>query len=488
MSDLTSLTILQVRAKLKAGDITSVQLTEAFLRRIDALNPRLHVYLTVDPAAALAMAQAADQRIAAGEDGPLLGVPLAIKDVLNTQGLRTTAGSKILEHYVPVWEATAVARLRAAGAVFLGKTNTDEFAMGSSTENSAFGVTHNPWDETRVPGGSSGGSAAAVAADLCCAALGTDTGGSVRQPAALCGVTGLKNTYGRVSRYGLIAFGSSLDTVGVLAKDAQDAAIVLGVIEGRDPHDSTSVDQQNTADLTGLKDLTGLTIGVPKEYFIDGMQPDVVKAVRAAIAHLQGMGATVVEVSLPNTQLGLPVYYLIAPAEASANLARFDGVKYGLRVMGSDLVDTYMKSRGAGFGPEVKRRIMLGTYVLSAGYYDAYYIRAQKVRTLIKRDFERAFEQCDVIAAPVTPSTAFRIGENVNNPIQMYLEDVFTLPLSLAGFCGISVPCGFDQKQLPIGLQLMGPAFGEATLLNVADAYQQTTSWHQTKPKIKMSD
>ena len=488
MSELTSLTISQARAQLKAGEITSVQLTEAFLRRIDALNPRLNVYLTVDHAGALAMAQAADRRIAAGEDTPVLGVPLAVKDVLSTQGLRTTAGSKILENYVPVWDATAVAKLRAAGAVFLGKTNTDEFAMGSSTENSAYGVTHNPWDESRVPGGSSGGSAAAVAADLCCAALGSDTGGSVRQPASLCGVTGLKNTYGRVSRYGLIAFGSSLDTIGVLAKDARDAAIVLNMIEGHDAHDSTSVDQTKTQAPHAVRPmLGGLRIGVPKEYFIDGMQPEVVEAVRAAIAHLQGMGATLVDISLPNTSLGLPVYYLIAPAEASANLARFDGVKYGLRVQGDDLIDTYMKTRGAGFGPEVKRRIMLGTYVLSAGYYDAYYIRAQKVRKLIKRDFERAFEQCDVIAAPVAPSTAFKIGENVNNPIQMYLEDVFTLPLSLAGFCGVSVPCGFDQKRLPIGLQLMGPAFGEATILNVADAYQQTTDWHQARPKIGAS-
>jgi len=484
VSDLTSLTIAEARAKLKAGEITSVQLTEAFLRRIDALNPRLNVYLTVDHAGALAMARAADQRIAAGEDGPVLGVPIAVKDVLNTAGLRTTAGSKILENFVPTWEATAVAKLRAAGAVFLGKTNTDEFAMGSSTENSAYGVTRNPWDEARVPGGSSGGSAAAVAADLCCAALGTDTGGSVRQPASLCGVTGLKNTYGRVSRYGLIAFGSSLDTIGVLAKDARDATTVLNIIEGGDPHDSTSVNQPETATLSEFETLSGLRIGVPKEYFIDGMQPEVVAAVRAAIAQFEKMGARVVEISLPNTNLGLPVYYLIAPAEASANLARFDGVKYGLRVQGNDLIDTYMKTRGAGFGPEVKRRIMLGTYVLSAGYYDAYYIRAQKVRTLIKRDFERAFEQCDVIAAPVAPTTAFKIGENVNNPIQMYLEDVFTLPLSLSGFCGVSVPCGLDQNRLPIGLQLMGPAFGEATILSVADAYQQATDWHKAKPKI----
>ena len=486
---LTSLTIHGARERLRNKEISAVELTRAFFERIHALNDRLNIYLTLNEAEALAQAAAADVRIAAGEDTPVLGVPIAIKDVLSTIGLRTTAGSKILETYVPAWDATSVARLRAAGAVFLGKVNCDEFAMGSSTENSAYGPTRNPWDETRVPGGSSGGSAAAVAADLCCAAIGTDTGGSVRQPAAMCGITGLKNSYGRVSRYGLIAFGSSLDTVGVMTKDARDAALLLSVIAGNDPQDSTSVNVPVAApDVVLRTDLKGLRIGVPKEYFIDGMQPEVVAAVRAAIDHLVSLGAQIREISLPNTQLGLPVYYLIAPAEASANLSRFDGVRYGLRVQGSDLIDTYKKTRGAGFGEEVKRRIMLGTYALSAGYYDAYYIRAQKVRTLIKQDFEAALKDVDVIAAPVTPTTAFKIGENVNDPIKMYLEDVFTLPLSLAGFCGISVPCGFDQQRLPIGLQLMGPAFGEATILSVAHAYQQSTDWHVQKPELVVSD
>jgi aspartyl-tRNA(Asn)/glutamyl-tRNA(Gln) amidotransferase subunit A len=486
MPALTSLTLHQASALLRKKEISSVELTQAYLSRIRALDGRYRCYLTLNEAEALAQAKAADEHISKNgshDNSPMLGVPIAIKDVLSTRGLRTTAGSKILEHYVPTWDATAVAKLRAAGAVFLGKLNCDEFAMGSSTENSAYGPTRNPWDDTRVPGGSSGGSAAAVAADLCVAALGTDTGGSVRQPAALCGVTGLKNTYGRVSRYGLIAFGSSLDTVGVLSKDVADAALVLDAIAGHDDRDSTSVSApvpDYAAALQGR--VQGLRVGVPKEYFLDGMQPEVMTAVRAAVAQLANMGAVVQTISLPNTALGLPVYYLIAPAEASANLARFDGVKYGLRVTGNDLIDTYQKTRGAGFGAEVKRRIMLGTYALSAGYYDAYYIRAQKVRTLIKRDFEHAFAQVDVIAAPVAPTTAFKLGENVNDPIKMYLEDVFTLPLSLAGFCGISVPCGFDSQNLPIGMQLMGPAFGEAKILSIAHAYQQSTQWHLKKP------
>jgi aspartyl-tRNA(Asn)/glutamyl-tRNA(Gln) amidotransferase subunit A len=482
---LYSLTIHQARQGLRAGTFSSVELTRAFLSRIHALNPQLHAFLTMNDEEALQQAQAADERRARGEDTPVLGVPIALKDVLSTCGLRTTAGSRILENYVPTWDATSVARLRAAGAVFLGKTNTDEFAMGSSTENSGYCVTHNPWDQTRVPGGSSGGSAAAVAADLCCAALGTDTGGSVRQPASLCGVVGLKNTYGRVSRYGLIAYGSSLDSVGVLAKDARDAAIMLGVIAGHDPLDSTSVDEpvlDYTGHLTG--DVRGLRIGVPREYFSEGMQPEVAQAVRAGIDQLQQLGATVTEVSLPSTSVALPVYYMIATAEASANLARFDGVRYGLRVSGADLVDTYCQTRGAGFGAEVKRRIMLGTYALSAGYYDAYYIRAQKVRTLIKKEFERAFAQVDVIATPVSPTTAFKIGEKADDPIQMYLADIFTLTCNLAGICGISVPCGFDGTGLPIGLQLLGRAFDEATILRTADAYQRQVDWHRSKPVI----
>lgn len=467
---------------MRQKKFSSVELARAFLDRIRQHNPRLNAFITVDENQALAMAAAADERMAKGEDTPVLGVPIALKDVLMTKGLRTTAGSKILENFVPTWDATPVARLRAAGAVFLGKTNTDEFAMGSSTENSAYGVTRNPHDETRVPGGSSGGSAAAVAADLCCAALGTDTGGSVRQPASLCGVSGIKNSYGRVSRNGLIAYGSSLDSVGALAKDVRDLAILDGVMAGADEKDSTSVTLPvpnyvaalNAPSADPRLPLKGLRVGVPKEYFIDGMQAEVAAAVREGIAQLERLGAVVKDISLPNTALSLPVYYIIAPCEASANLARFDGVKYGLRVTGADLIDTYRQTRGAGFGSEVKRRIMLGTYALSAGYYDAYYIRAQKVRTLIKQDFERAFEQVDVIVAPVSPTTAFKIGEKADDPIQMYLADVFTLSLNLAGNCAVCVPCGKDSAGLPIGMQVMGPMFGEEIALRTAHVYQQS--------------
>lgn len=484
---LHTLTVHAARDLLRRRACSAVELAQAFLERIAALNPHLNAYITVIPEEALRMAREADARIAAGEDTPLLGVPIAIKDVLSTRGVRTTAGSRILANYVPTWDATAVAKLRALGAVFLGKLNCDEFAMGSSTEHSAFGPTRNPWDVSRVPGGSSGGSSAAVAADLCCAALGTDTGGSIRQPAALCNVTGLKNTYGRVSRYGLIAFASSLDTVGALTKDVLDAAIMLRAMEGADTCDATSVDAPPIdvdAIAAQLPELDGVRVGVPEEYFVEGMQPDVERAVRAAIAHLADLGAHLVPVHLPHTHLGLPAYYIIAPAEASANLARFDGVKYGLRVPSNDLVDMYRRTRGEGFGAEVKRRIMLGTYALSAGYYDAYYIRAQKVRTLIKRDFDQAFERVDVIAAPVSPTTAFPIGERTNDPWQMYLADVFTLPASLAGVCAISIPCGFDSQGLPIGLQLIGPAFGEQRVLSVARAYQLTTDFHLRKPAL----
>jgi len=419
------------------------------------------------------------------EASPLLGIPLAIKDVLCTKGIPTTCGSRILENFIPPYEATVVARLKAAGAVLLGKTNTDEFAMGSSTENSAFFTTHNPWDLGRVPGGSSGGSAAAVAADECLGALGTDTGGSVRQPAGLCGVVGLKPTYGRVSRYGLVAYASSLDQVGVLAKDVTDAGLLLGAIAGHDPRDSTSVDvpvPDYTVALTG--DIRGVRVGVPKEYFIEGIQPEVEAAVRAAVDVLAGLGAEVQEVSLPHTDYALPVYYLIAPAEASANLARYDGVRYSLRVDDGELNEMYKATRGQGFGPEVKRRIMLGTYALSAGYYDAYYLKAQKVRTLIKADFDAAFERVDVIAAPTSPTTAFRIGEKTDDPLQMYLSDVFTLSMNLAGICGLSLPCGFDTEGLPIGLQVMGPAFGEEQVLRVAYAYEQATEWHSRRPAL----
>jgi aspartyl-tRNA(Asn)/glutamyl-tRNA(Gln) amidotransferase subunit A len=484
VSDPTRLTVLQARAQLRSGALTAVALTQAYLDRIATLNPTLNAYITVTPELALQHAREADTRSAAGEDTPMLGIPIAVKDLLSTKGVRTTAGSRVLEHYTPVYDATVIAKLRTLGAVLLGKLNCDQFGMGSSNENSAFGNVLNPWDPERVPGGSSGGSAAAVAADLCCAALGTDTGGSIRQPAALCGVTGLKNTYGRVSRYGLIAFSSSLDTIGALTKDAADAAALLRALEGHDPLDSTSVDAAPYAPKTHF-DLHGLRIGVPGEYFIDGMQPETEQAVRAAIEVLREHGAVVKPVSLPNTKLGLAVYYMIAPAEVSANMSRFDGVKYGLRVAGGDLIDTYKQSRGAGLGAEVKRRIMLGTYALSAGYYDAYYIRAQKARTLIKRDFERVFggdDGVDVIAAPTSPTTAFKFGDKTDDPLQMYLADVFTLPASLAGIPSISIPCGFDSAGLPIGFQLMGPAFGEDTLLAAAGHYQRLTSWHTRRP------
>lgn len=485
MTHLTDLTITEAHRLLQRSEVSSVELTQAHLERITALDGTIRAFLTVTAEIALQQARAADQRRRAGEDSPLLGVPLAYKDVLTTRGIETTCGSKILKGYRPPYTATAIARLEAQGAVMLGKTNMDEFAMGSSTENSAYQITHNPWDTGRVPGGSSGGSAAAVAARMVPAALGTDTGGSVRQPASLCGVVGLKPSYGRVSRYGLVAFASSLDTIGPFARSVEDAVLILRVIAGHDPLDSTSVDLPVPDYTAALKpDLAGVRVGVPKEYFIEGIQPDVEAAVRAAISTLEMLGAEVYEVSLPHTDTALPVYYLIAPAEASANLARFDGMRYGPRISTGELWQTYRETRGAGFGPEVKRRIMLGTYALSAGYYDAYYLKAQKVRTLIKQDFDEAFKTVDVIACPVSPTTAFRIGERVDDPLQMYLSDVFTLAVSLAGVCGISVPCGFDGSGLPIGLQIIGPAFGEERILHVAYAYQQATEWHQHAPAL----
>jgi aspartyl-tRNA(Asn)/glutamyl-tRNA(Gln) amidotransferase subunit A len=482
---LHQLTIHEARDWLAAGEVTAVALTEAVLDRIGATDGEVKAYLALTPEQALKQARAADERRAAGEGGPLLGVPLAIKDVLCTEGIPTTAGSRILEGFVPPYDATVVRRLKEAGAVITGKTNTDEFAMGSSTENSAYFTTRNPWDLERVPGGSSGGSAAAVAAGSCLGALGSDTGGSVRQPAGLCGVVGLKPSYGRVSRYGLIAFASSLDQVGVLAKDVRDAAIMLGVIAGHDPGDGTSMDlpvPDYEVALTG--DVAGVRVGVPREYFIEGIQPEVEAAVRGAVDRLAELGAEVEEVSLPHTDYALPVYYLIAPAEASANLARYDGVRYGLREGRESLEAMYRDTRGQGFGPEVKRRIMLGTYALSAGYYDAYYLKAQKVRTLIKGDFDAAFEKVDVIVGPTSPTTAFRIGEKVDDPLQMYLADVFTLSMNLAGICGLSVPCGFDDQGLPIGMQVMGPAFAEGEVLRVAHAYEQESDWHGRHPDL----
>ncbi len=490
--ELCQLTIHDARDRLVAREISAVELTEAVLERILALDNEVKAYLALTPETALEQARAADERRAAGENNPLLGIPLAIKDVLCTRGIPTTCGSRILEDFRPLYDAAAVARLKAAGAVILGKTNTDEFAMGSSTENSAYFTTRNPWDLERVPGGSSGGSAAAVAADECLGALGTDTGGSVRQPASLCGIVGLKPTYGRVSRYGLIAFASSLDQIGVLSKDVTDAALLLEAIAGHDPRDSTSMDvpiyNDGWQDSNGLQDgngLEGVRVGVPREYFVEGMQPEVESAVRAAVDALAGLGAEVREVSLPHSDYALAVYYLIAPAEASANLARYDGVRYTTRVEdGGGPNAMYKATRGQGFGPEVKRRIMLGAYALSTGYYDDYYLKAQKARTLIKSDFDAAFEQVDVLVAPVTPTTAFRIGEKVDDPLQMYLSDVFTLSMNLAGTCGLSLPCGFDGEGLPIGLQVMGPAFGEERVLRVAYAYERATEWHGRRPSL----
>lgn len=497
---LHELTIHEAADLLRAGEVTALALTQAVLNRIDAVDSAVKAYLTLTPELALAQAAAADAAIAAArragalaELPPLTGIPLAVKDVITVAGVPLTAGSKILAGYVPPYDATVVTRLRAAGAVLLGKTNTDEFAMGSSTENSAYFTTHNPWDLRRVPGGSSGGSAAAVAADECLAALGSDTGGSVRQPAALCGVVGLKPTYGRVSRYGLAAYASSLDQIGPFAKNVTDAAILLRAIAGYDPRDSTSVDvpvpdyrPDRPGNPVGALPLAGLRVGVPAEYFIPGMQSEVEIAVRVAIQTLTALGAEVREVSLPHTHLALPVYYLIAPAEASANLARYDGIRYGLSEPGASLWDTYRQTRGQGFGPEVKRRIMLGAYALSAGYYDAYYLKAQQVRTLIKQDFDVALREVDLIACPTSPTTAFRIGEKADDPLSMYLADVFTLSLNLAGICGLSLPCGFDGAGLPIGLQLIAGAFQEPRLLSTAYAYEQATEWHTRKPGLKI--
>ena len=485
MPELYELTIAEARERLDRGEITSVQLTEALLDRIAAVENQVRAFLAISDDLAIEQARAADARRAAGgPSSPLDGVPLAIKDVITTAGLTTTCGSKILENFVPPYDATAVARLKDAGAVLLGKTNCDEFAMGSSTERSAFFPTHNPWDLARVPGGSSGGSAAAVAAGEALGALGTDTGGSIRQPASLCGVTGLKPTYGRVSRYGLVAFGSSLDQIGPFARTARDCALILGAIAGADPRDSTAAPQPGpdyAAALSG--DVRGLRVGVPKEYFVDGIEPGVEAAVRAALDVLRDGGAEVVEVSLPHTKYALPVYYIIAPAEASANLARYDGVRYGVKQPGDSYWDELERTRGAGFGAEVRRRIMLGTYALSAGYYDAYYRRAQQVRTLIRRDFTEAFEQVDIIAAPTAPTVAFKIGEKTDDPLAMYLEDVCTLPVNLAGMPGLVVPCGFSSE-LPVGLQLIGRPFGEATLLRAGDAYQRVTDWHTRRPAL----
>ena len=484
---LTRLTIEELGARFRRGEATPGQAAAAYLERIEALDGRVNAFLTVTRQAALGQAAEADARFTAGRPlSPLDGVPIALKDLLCTRGIRTTCGSRILETFVPPYDATVMARLRAAGAVLLGKLNMDEFAMGSSTEHSAFFPTRNPWDLDRVPGGSSGGSAAAAAADLAAATLGSDTGGSIRQPAAFCGTVGLKPTYGRVSRYGLIAFASSLDQIGPFAKTVADAALVLGVIAGADPRDSTSVDVPVPDYRAALEGgIEGLRVGIPAEYFIDGIDPEVEAAVKAAIEVLRGLGARPEAVSLPHTRYGLAAYYVIAPAEASSNLARYDGVKYGLRVPGGrDLIEMYGRTRAAGFGAEVKRRIMLGTYALSAGYYDAYYGKAQRVRTLVRRDFQEAFERVDVLAAPTTPGVAFTLGEKTD-PLQMYLNDILTIPVNLAGLPGVSVPAGFTTSGLPIGLQLIGRAFDESTVLRAAHAYERATPWHQRKPTLE---
>jgi aspartyl-tRNA(Asn)/glutamyl-tRNA(Gln) amidotransferase subunit A len=493
VTELTELSLDQMGQSLRAGDFSSRELTGAFLRRIELLEPRLHAFITLTPELALAQADQADRQLGAWRKDPTLeipalsGIPVVVKDVLCVSGIRCTCGSRILENFVPVFNATAVERLLAAGVALLGKSNTDEFAMGSSTENSAYGATRNPWNLAHVPGGSSGGSAAAVAAGLTPLALGTDTGGSVRQPASFCGVTGIKPSYGRVSRYGLIAYGSSLDSVGVLGRSAGDIARVFSIMAGHDPLDATSINTPLAEiDLNRPVEqvLAGLRIGVPEEYFISGIQPEVESAVRGAIRTLEENGAHVSAIRLPHTEYALPVYYLIAPAEASANLARYDGIRYGPRSDAEAMWDIFRKTRGEKFGAEVKRRIMLGTYALSAGYYDAYYGQAQKVRTLIKRDFEKAYESVDVIAAPVAPSTAFRLGEHTDDPLAMYLEDVFTLPANLAGVPGIAFPVGFDGQGLPVGMQLMGPHYREALLFQVAQAFQQITEWHLRRPDL----
>jgi aspartyl-tRNA(Asn)/glutamyl-tRNA(Gln) amidotransferase subunit A len=496
MSGLVDLSLGEMIAALRTGEISSRELTQAYLDRIEYLEPTLHAFLTLTSEKALAQADDADRRINAWRTDTdqllpaLSGLPIAVKDVLCVNDVRCTCGSRILENFVPPFDATTVERLRSAGVIILGKTNTDEFAMGSSTENSAYGPTHNPWDIERVPGGSSGGSAAAVAARLAPLALGTDTGGSVRQPASFCGVTGIKPTYGRVSRYGLVAYGSSLDVVGALGRSVADLALFFTICAGLDPLDATTVDlpvptielsSRNGSDQGG-DTLTGLRVGVPDEYFVAGIQSDVHEQAQAAVDIFETLGAQIERINLPHTEYALPVYYLIAPAEASANLARYDGIRYGPRIPGEEMWDIFRNTRGKKFGPEVKRRIMLGTYALSAGYYDAYYGQAQKVRTLIKQDFETAFEQVDVIAAPVAPTTAFRIGEHGDDPLSMYLEDIFTLPANLAGVPGISFPVGFDQQGLPVGMQLMAAHFQEELLFNVVHAFQQATSWHTMQP------
>ncbi len=488
MSEILTKSVTELRKNLDEGKLSATELVKASLDRIESLKG-LNAFVTVSREEALHDARQADLEIKSGvgKDKPLLGIPVAVKDMILTKGVKTTAASKILSNFIPPYDATVTLKLKGAGAIIVGKANMDEFAMGSSNETSHFGPVKNPWNVSCVPGGSSGGSAAAVAARMVPLSLGTDTGGSIRQPASLCGIVGIKPTYGRVSRYGVVAYASSLDQVGPFANCVRDAAILTGVLSGKDPKDATSVEDKvpnfYSACSRGVK---GLRIGIPKEYFIEGLNPEVESSVRMALAALEKIGAQLVPVSLPNTELALPTYYIIAPAEASSNLARYDGVKYGYRAENpTDLMDMYCRTRAEGFGDEVQRRIMIGSYVLSSGYYDAYYLRAQKVRALIAQDFKSVFaDKCDVIACPASPTTAFRIGEKSADPLSMYLSDVFTIPVNLAGLPGISVPCGFDSKGLPIGLQLIGRPFDEETLFSAAAAYEDAHDWHKRLPTI----
>lgn len=487
---LNTLTVHEVLERLDRGECRSEDVVRSILEAVHRTDGRIHGYLSCDEEDAMAQARKADLARSLGAKGRLLGIPIAVKDVLNVKGQSCTCGSKILESYISPYDATAIARLRAEGAVFVGRTNMDEFAMGSTTENSAYGLTRNPWDLACVPGGSSGGSAAVVAANEAVAALGSDTGGSVRQPASFCGCVGLKPSYGRISRYGLTAYASSLDQIGPMTKDVRDAALLLQVMAGVDASDSTTVPAPVPDYAAALsRDLNGMTVGLPKEYFVGGLDVEVERCVQEAIEVCRKLGAKVVEISLPHTRVAVDTYYIIAPAEASANLSRFDGVRYGRRAQGaSDPLDLYKKSRAEGFGPEVKRRIILGTYVLSSGYYDAFYLRAQKVRNLIRRDFDEAFGKCNVILSPVTPTPAYRIGEKCSDPLQMYLGDIFTVPVNLAGICGLSVPCGMAFGRLPVGLQVVGPALGEEAILRTGYAFEQATKWQARRSGIAIEN
>ncbi len=484
--ELFSLTIHELQEKIKGGDVSAMQIVESVFSRIDAVEERVHSYIRLMKEEALGQAVKADECIRKGDIGTLTGIPIALKDIVCTKGITTTCGSRILRDFVPPYNATVVEKLRDAGALFTGKANMDEFAMGSSTETSYFGATRNPWDLERIPGGSSGGSATAVAADECIASIGSDTGGSIRQPAALCGVVGMKPTYGRVSRFGLIAFASSLDQIGPFTKDVEDCAIMMNVLAGYDPRESTSVkaDVPDYRQFIG-RDIKGWKVGIPKEYFVEGIDPEVSSAVKKTIEVVEKCGGKIIDISLPHTQYCLAVYYIIAPAEASSNLARYDGVKYGYRTSDArDLAEMYTKTRREGFGAEVKRRIMIGTYALSAGYYDAYYGKASQVRALIRRDFDEAYQKCDVILTPTTPTPAFKIGEKTEDPLQMYLSDIFTISANLAGIPGISVPCGYTGAGLPIGIQFLAGHFEEGKLLQIASAYEKNAAIEKRRPTL----